>query len=227
MPEIIDRDPGFLRGPETDASVSQKKEGASHLGSGMIHEFNNLLTAIMVYGGLLTSKVQNDPQLQNNSQLQFQLQRYTDEIMASAHRASDLVAQIRAWEMIAAKKPTLLLVEDEELVRSSVDTVLSMQGYKVLSAGSAEEATSISQNYSGEIHLVVTDLNMPGMSGTELAKEIRAARPGIKILFVSGSCDDAVLQGLAAGREDFFSKPFTPSALARKIEELLNWRPDE
>jgi PAS domain S-box-containing protein len=212
---------------ENQFLTSQKKGEASRLVSTMIHDFNNLLTAIMVYAGLLTSKVQNDSQLQSDSQLQFQLQRYTDEIMASAHRASDLVAQIRASEMIAPKKPTLLLVEDEELVRSSVDTALSMQGYKVLPAASAEEAMSISQSHSGEIHLMVTDLHMPGMSGMELAREIRAARPGTKILFVSGSSDNSVLQGLEAGREDFFSKPFTPSALARKIEALLNWHSDE
>jgi CheY-like chemotaxis protein len=229
MQEMRGRDLGFLRAPETEASVFRDlsrntcgegvptRPAASHLASGIIHDFNNLLTAIMVYSGLLSSKVQNDPQLQ----------RYADEITAAGQRASELVAQLRASKMIADKKPTLLLVDDEELVRRCLDTALSAQGYTVLTAASAEEAMSISRNYCSEIHLMVTDLNMPGRSGTELAREIHVARPAIKVLFVSGSNDDSRMSELEAGREGFFKKPFTPSLLARKIEELLNCHPDE
>jgi len=124
-------------------------------------------------------------------------------------------------------KPTLLLVEDEELVRRSVDAALSMRGYKVLPAANAGEAMRISQNYSGRIELMVTDLSMPAISGTELAQEMHAARPEMKVLFVSGSGDDPRMQELDVKREDFFRKPFTPAALAHKIENLLNMHSDE
>jgi CheY-like chemotaxis protein len=199
----------------------------------IIHEFQSLLTAIMVYSGLLTSKVQNDRQLQ----------RYAEEITAAAERGSQLVAQLLNVEPKEAampriadasgpekterKKPTLLLVDDEELVRQSVEAALCMRGYKVLPAANAEEAMRISENYSGEIELMVTDLSMPVTNGVELAQKMHAVRPGMKVLFVSGSVDDPRMMELSQERESFFKKPFTPAALDHKIEELLNRPSDE
>src|ERR1700694_290132 len=78
--------------------ISQKREGASHLSGGMIHDLNNLLTAIMVYSGLLSSNLQSEPHLQYDSRLQQQIQRYADEITGSAQRASELMAQLGASE---------------------------------------------------------------------------------------------------------------------------------
>jgi CheY-like chemotaxis protein len=218
---------------ENPFAPSREREEVRRRSSEIIHDFNSLLTAIMVYSGLVTSKVQNDRQLQ----------RYAEEITAAAERGSQLVAQLRnlerqetaeepiveagSSEKIERNKPTLLLVEDEELVRQSVDAALSMRGYKVLPAANAEEAMSISQNYSGEIELMVTDLGLPVTDGLELAQEIHVVRPGMKVLFVSGSGDDPRMNELADGRESFFKKPFTPAALAHKIEELLNRHSDE
>jgi CheY-like chemotaxis protein len=218
---------------ENPFAPSQEQEEVRRRSSEIIHDFNSLLTAILVYSGLLTSRVQNDRQLQ----------RYAEEITAAAERGCQLVAQLRnlerqetaearvvevgGSEKIERNKPTLLLVEDEELVRQSVDAALSMRGYKILPAANAEEAMRISQNYSGEIELMVTDLGLPVTNGVELAQEIHAVRPGMKVLFVSGSGDDPRMNELADGRESFFKKPFTPAALAHKIEELLNKHSDE
>jgi PAS domain S-box-containing protein len=197
-----------------------------------VHEFNNLLTAIMVYSGLLTFKTRDD----------LQLRRYAEEITAAAERGSQLAAQLLNLEPKEAampriadagpentepRKATLLLVEDEELVRHSVDAALSMRGYTILPASNAEEAMRISQNYSGEIELMVTDLSMPSMGGVELAQEMHAVRPRMKVLFISGSVDDPRMMKLTPGREGFFRKPFTPAALAHEIEELLNSNSDE
>jgi two-component system cell cycle sensor histidine kinase/response regulator CckA len=370
---------------ENQFVLSQKREAVSHLVGGIIHDFNNLLTAIMVYSGLLTSKVQNDGQLQ----------RYVEEIMASAERGAQLVTQLLNLERpdpaepqivapgelveemrdllrrmlgeaisltirsgadrekikihpgrlqqvllnlginsrdampqggkltislsdlqldsvnaaafpdvpparyvlitvtdtgtgmdakireqifkpffttkekgkgtglglftvqtiikqagghvyvesepgkgttfaillpavtdpkkIESKKTTLLLVEDEELVRRSVDATLALRGYRVLPAANADEATRISQNYSGEIHLMVTDLMMPGASGVELAQRIQEVRPDMKVLFMSGYSNDHRIQELGVGRENFFKKPFSPAALVGKIEEILKF----
>jgi PAS domain S-box-containing protein len=214
-----------FRDVESTFVPSQDREAARAGAGEIIHDFNNLFTAIMVYSGLLNSKVCND----------HQLQRYTEEITAAAQRGSQRVAQLLNLEHSETdqpgihnpKKSTLLLVEDEELVRRSVEAALSMRGYKILPAANAAEATSISQNYSGKIELMVTDLGLPVISGLELAQQIRRARPDMKVLFVSGSGDDPGMKELSPGREDFFRKPFTPAALVHKIEELLNRHPDE
>ncbi len=222
----------YFQQVENHLMPSQEQEAMNRRVREIIHEFNSLLTGIMVYSGLLTSKIQND----------LQLQRYSQEISAAAERGSQLAAQLLNLEPKEAamprivdagpekterKKPTLLLVEDEELVRQSVDAALSMRGYKVLPAANAEEAIRISQNYSGEIELMVTDLALPATSGVELAQEMLAVRPRMKVLFVSGSVDDPRMTELTPGRERFFRKPFTPAALAHEIEELLNRNSDE
>jgi CheY-like chemotaxis protein len=218
---------------EKQSSISQTQEAAESGASEIIHDFNNLFTAIMVYSGLLNSKLHNDDPLR----------RYTDEIMGAALRGSQRVAELLARSHpepaepdvdtaqdvaeMENKKSTLLLVEDEELVRCSVDAALSMRGYKILPAANAEEAMTAAHNYPGEIRLMVTDLSLPVTSGVELAQAIRTVRPHIKVLFVSGSGDDPRMDELVAGRESFFKKPFTPAALVYKIEELLNQPSDE
>ena len=218
---------------EEQSVISQKHEAAESGISEIIHDFNNLFTAIMVYSGLLNSKLRNDDPLR----------RYTDEIMGAARRGSQRLAEFHAGSHsepaepdvdtaqdvaeMENKKSTLLLVEDEELVRCSVDAALSMRGYKILPAANAEEALAAAQNYPGEIQLMVTDLSLPVTSGVELAQIIRTVRPHIKVLFVSGSGDDPRMDELVAGRESFFKKPFAPAALAHKIEELLNQPSDE
>jgi PAS domain S-box-containing protein len=229
----IHSDIGALKEVERQSAISQTPAATKPETSKIVHDFNNLFTAIMVYSGLLNSKLRNDDQLL----------RYTEEIMGAAQRGSQRVAEMltRAHPETAKqsadaaqdaakiehKGPTLLLVEDEELVRRSVDAALSMRGYKILPAANADEAMTALLNYSGEIQLLVTDLSLPVTNGVELAQRIRTVRPQIKVLFVSGSGDDPRMNELAAGRESFFKKPFTPTALAYKIEELLNKPSDE
>ncbi|MHB8940358.1 MAG: hybrid sensor histidine kinase/response regulator [Desulfobacteria bacterium] len=118
---------------------------------------------------------------------------------------------------------TLLLAEDEEVVRGLAREILSGNGYKVLEAGNGREALLLSEAHRGEIHLLLTDVAMPKMSGRELTERIRLQRPDLRILYMSGYTDDVILrQGVIEDGIPFLQKPFTPEALARKVREVLD-----
>jgi CheY-like chemotaxis protein len=118
---------------------------------------------------------------------------------------------------------TLLLVEDEEAVRTLARLVLQSYGYQVLEARDGQEGLALAQQHSGPIHMVVTDMVMPRMSGRQLADQLARIRPKIPILFMSGYTDDAILQSGATGPgEAFVHKPISPLALARKVRQILD-----
>ncbi len=117
---------------------------------------------------------------------------------------------------------TVLLVEDDDSVRSIIHTVLRQKGYRVLEASNGSEALRLSSN-PHEIDLLITDVVMPGMSGRELVECLCPRHPGIKILYLSGYAEDAVTRhGVLAPGINFLQKPFNPSMLRRKIREVLN-----
>jgi len=118
---------------------------------------------------------------------------------------------------------TVLLAEDEEVVRRLARELLSENGYKVLEAGSGREALLLSEAHRGEVHLLLTDVVMPKMSGRELGERLRLQRPDLRILYMSGYTDDAVLrQGVLEDGIPFLQKPFTAEELARKVREVLD-----
>jgi PAS domain S-box-containing protein len=121
---------------------------------------------------------------------------------------------------------TILLVEDEEAVRELSKTVLAGQGYDVRVAKTPAEAEGICKNHPGEIHMLLTDVVMPGMSGRELARHISARRPQIRVLFMSGYTDNVIAQGgMLEEGISFLQKPFTPSVLIHKVREVLSHTP--
>ena len=118
---------------------------------------------------------------------------------------------------------TILLVEDEEAVRKLVRRTLEKQGYELLVAGSGAEALQIVNGHPGRIHMVITDVVMPQMGGRQLAECLKDLRPEIRILFVSGYTESAVLHsGNLAPGVTFLQKPFTPLALAKRVRDLLD-----
>jgi PAS domain S-box-containing protein len=118
---------------------------------------------------------------------------------------------------------TILLVEDAQRVRAVVREILEMSGYTVLEARHGAEALEVSNQHAGTIHLLVTDVVMPQMSGRELAQRLATLRPDLKVLYMSGYTDDAIVRhGVLASGIAFLSKPFTPDALALKVRELLD-----
>jgi two-component system, cell cycle sensor histidine kinase and response regulator CckA len=117
---------------------------------------------------------------------------------------------------------TILLVEDEESVRQLVAETLASRGYKVMEAENGEEALKLAGSSRETIHLMITDVVMPGISGRDLAREVLKSRPETKVLFLSGYSEDAVLhQGVLEPETAFLQKPFTLQYLARKVRELL------
>ena len=113
---------------------------------------------------------------------------------------------------------TVLLVEDDEKVRALVQVLLERHGYMVIAAKQGQDALRVAQDSTTTIDLLLTDTIMPGMSGTELAHQVLALRPAIKVLYMSGYTDKAVWEpGFA-----FLQKPFTPQTLTRKVHDILN-----
>jgi two-component system, cell cycle sensor histidine kinase and response regulator CckA len=117
---------------------------------------------------------------------------------------------------------TILLAEDDTLVRELARTVLRNAGYSVLEAAHGRDALTVAQQYAGPIDLLLADVVMPQMGGRELAEQLRQARPQIKVLFMSGYTDDAVVRhGLLMAKVDLLAKPFSPLKLAAKVREVL------
>lgn len=118
---------------------------------------------------------------------------------------------------------TILLVEDEEMLRNLARLVLCSWGYTVLEAAHGAEALSLCQSHDGPIDLLVTDVVMPVLGGRELAERIVLLRPETQVLYISGYTDDAIVRnGLVTEEVHFLHKPFTPSSLAAKVRELLD-----
>jgi len=111
---------------------------------------------------------------------------------------------------------TILLVEDEDPVRRVVETMLKRHGYRVLASASSKEALASAEQHRGVIHLLITDMVMPGMSGRKMAECLVAGRPDMKVLYVSGYGD-----ALAQSDAHFLQKPFSTEELATKIREIL------
>ena len=117
---------------------------------------------------------------------------------------------------------TVLLVEDEGMLRELAREFLQSSGYTVLEAGNGAEAIEVSKRHQGLIHLLMTDVVMPGMSGRELTQRMKGHRPDTKVLYVSGYTDDVVLRnGMLEPGTAFLQKPFTRDTLMHKVRDVL------
>jgi signal transduction histidine kinase/ActR/RegA family two-component response regulator len=121
------------------------------------------------------------------------------------------------------RSETLLVVEDEEPLRQLTKEYLESSGFRVLEAPSGDQALQVAEEHKGPIQLLITDVVMPGMSGRELAERLVEQRPAIRVLYMSGYTDDAVIRhGILAGRDAFLQKPFSLQTLANKVRETLD-----
>lgn len=134
--------------------------------------------------------------------------------------------QPESYNDIPPGSETILLVEDEPLVRSLIVTILQDQGYTVLEATNGEEALRVAHQHSGkEIHLLMTDIIMPRMGGVELSEKFGTLYPDARVLLMSGYNDEMALKdGSLDESIGFIPKPFTPATLARKAREVLDQR---
>ena len=139
-------------------------------------------------------------------------------------RTTDAAEPARA-ERIAAPpehgSENILVVEDEEAVREATSEYLSSCGYTVLQGRNGADALEVLEHFGGTVHLLMTDVVMPGMSGGELAKCVRDLRPGTAVLYISGYTENTVVQHGIDAASGFLQKPFTLSALGQKVREVL------
>ena len=118
---------------------------------------------------------------------------------------------------------TILLVEDDDTVRELASEILHSAGYTVLEASNGEEAGRRFKAHDGKVHLLLTDVLMPGISGRELAKQLEPLNPEMKVLYMSGYTDDAIVHhGVLESGMAFLQKPLTPTSLTRKIRRVLD-----
>jgi|HubBroStandDraft_1064217.scaffolds.fasta_scaffold17151_3 signal transduction histidine kinase/CheY-like chemotaxis protein len=147
-------------------------------------------------------------------------------ILPVAH-AGELGPQTQRASVSVQAARTVLLVEDEDQVRGLVQRILRKRGYKVIAARDAREALARSEEYSGPIDLLLSDVMMPGMCGPELADRLLARRPLLKILFMSGYTDAFSPSDLGRGTgRVFLQKPITPDVLGQKIRDMFSIPPD-
>jgi PAS domain S-box-containing protein len=143
--------------------------------------------------------------------------------VADAPAASTTSSRAAAPVAPSGRQETLLVVEDDPAVRALTRTVLKSSAYDVFEASDPEDALRWVEEHNQPIHLLVTDVVMPGMSGRVLAERLTALRPSLKVLYVSGYTDDAVVRhGLLEAEVAFLQKPFSPDALTRKVREVLD-----
>ena len=123
---------------------------------------------------------------------------------------------------------TVLVVDDEEIVRRLAARMLSSQGYKVLEAGSGQEAVRLLRRGAHRIHGVVTDVAMPGIGGRELGETIAQCWPQIRVLYMSGFAEHRMVDsGALDPRVPFIQKPFTSEQLGRKLREVMVRTPEQ
>ncbi len=136
--------------------------------------------------------------------------------------SAETLASLPPNAIPGTRSETILLVEDEEQVLGVARGILRRCGYHVLEARNAGEALLISEKHTQEIHLLLTDVVLPHMSGHELAERIQSQRPDAKILFMSGYTDEAIVQrGVLHSDLGFLQKPITPESLSRKVRDVL------
>jgi two-component system, cell cycle sensor histidine kinase and response regulator CckA len=116
---------------------------------------------------------------------------------------------------------TVLVVDDEEAVRHLACRMLIWTGYQALEASHGREAIATIEQHAGAIHLVLTDIKMPGMNGRELGRHVEQRWPGKPILYMSGFASEVFQGGLLESGAPFLSKPFTQEDLAQKVRSLL------
>jgi signal transduction histidine kinase len=152
---------------------------------------------------------------------------YLPRVAEESRRVTRPMPVVNSSELFRGNE-TILLVEDDDSVRSLSRTILRRYGYNVIDVPNGGEALLVCERHAQPIHLLVTDVVMPRMSGRELADRLAVVRPGLKVLYMSGYTDGAILHhGVLEPGTAFLQKPVTPEALGRKVRAVLDAPPPE
>jgi CheY-like chemotaxis protein len=143
-------------------------------------------------------------------------------VLPAANAAEEAVAPAAAARTPLRRSETVLLVEDEEQVRELAALALQRAGYHVVQAQHPQDAIELMARHTGPVHLILTDVVMPGMNGRVMVEKLVSRFPDARILFMSGYTDDALAPlGVAPADVAFLNKPFTPNELAERVREVL------
>jgi CheY-like chemotaxis protein len=135
---------------------------------------------------------------------------------------SPVALNTKTEEIEGLMKQTILLVEDEEMVRELMCEVLELEGYEVLSCANPQEGIDVSLQHSGQIDLLLTDVVMPGMNGREMANRILQTLPELRVVFMSGYTEHVLLhEGQADPHFEYLQKPFTLQTLTKKLSHVM------
>jgi PAS domain S-box-containing protein len=203
-------DNGVGMPPDVKARIFEPFYTTKELGKGTGLGLSTVYGIIKQSGGNI--EVYSEPNLGTTFKLYF-----------PAHEDSQGLPAVVQPQVIRGGSETILLVEDDAPVLKIAAAILRDRGYNLLTAGSGQDALALAASYEGEIHLLLTDLVMPEMGGRQVAEAIWKTRPEIKVLYMSGYTDDAVVRhGLLSGETAFLQKPFTSSSITQKVREALD-----
>jgi len=210
---LVVRDTGWGMSPDTKEHAFEPFYTTKETGKGTGLGLATCYAIVKQSGGYIS--VESEPQAGATFEVLLPLVREAEE----PARAAEATESPRGTE-------TILLAEDEPMLRRIGVRVLEGQGYRVLEAANGVEALRVAAGHAGRIDLLLTDVVMPQMGGRELADRLRVGRPGIKVLFTSGYTNDSVVRhGVTDHSVPFLQKPFVPSSLARKVRAVLDGEP--
>jgi CheY-like chemotaxis protein len=215
----------LARQRERDLVATRRNEGVVRALRPRMAEMEDLFTTLLGASdrlcdtGAVTAGYQSDAeQVRRAAARGVDVVRAMGEAMASSGTADREVK----FEIDRAGGETILLVDDEPQVRGFVRRALEDQGYRVLEAGSVDEALSIGAAFEGRIHLLLTDVVLPGQNGPHLAARLAPVRPEMRILYMTGYADDVIVdRGVLSAGQALLVKPFTSLGLAHGVKKAL------
>ena len=147
-------------------------------------------------------------------------------LLPQANEPAEALPEHPVAPRVEGGQETILVVEDEESLREIFGRILRSKGYRVLSADSGDAAIQLVQEDPEPIHLLLTDVVLPGMTGAEVARILTGMRPALRVLFMSGYTEDAIVRrGVLEHEIDFLAKPFDAQQVLRRVREVLDSRP--
>ena len=208
------RDTGTGMDPETRSHIFEPFFTTKELGKGTGLGLSTVYGIIKQSGGYIWV----DSQPEEGTAFQI--------FLPQAEGESALKESLPLSPQLLQGSETILVVEDNDLVRDMTSEVLKQYGYKVIEAPGGEKALKVIQEYPGKIDLLLTDVVMPDLNGRELADQVLTLRPGIRVLYMSGYTDNAIVQyGILNPGLAFIEKPFSPELLADKLRRVLRVDP--